>query len=66
VPFVGEYGAHDGKPVAERAEYYETLSESPLLFPPADPLDANLHEYHAYDAETFRAWAELFGDVVNA
>ena len=55
---------------AEKAEggtarYYETLSESPLLFPPADPLDANLHEYHAYDAETFQAWAEEFGEVVN-
>lgn len=48
------------------AKYYERLSESPLLFPPSDPLDANLHEYHAYDAETFQAWAERFGEVVNA
>jgi spermidine/putrescine transport system substrate-binding protein len=46
--------------------YYETLSESPMLFPPANPLDANLHEYHAYDTETFQEWAERFGTVVNA
>ena len=48
------------------ARYYETLAESPLLFPPEDPLDANLHPYHAYDTETFQAWAEPFGDVINA
>jgi hypothetical protein len=47
------------------ARYYETLSESPLLFPPEDPLDANLHEYHEYDEELFRAWAELFGEVTS-
>ncbi len=28
VPFVGEYGAWDARPVAERSEYYETLSEA--------------------------------------
>ena len=48
------------------AGYYETLAESPLLFPPKDPLEANLHPYHEYDAETFQAWAEPFGDVINA
>lgn len=48
------------------ARYYEALSESPLLFPPKDPLEANLHPYHAYDNETFQAWAEPFGDVINA
>jgi hypothetical protein len=37
------------------ARYYETLAESPLLFPPDNPLETNLHEYHAYDAETFQA-----------
>jgi hypothetical protein len=47
-------------------KYYETLSQSPLLFPPDDPATANLHEYHAYDAETFQAWAEKFGTVINA
>ena len=46
--------------------YYETLSRSPLLFPPDDPAEANLHEYHAYDAETFQAWAERFGTVTEA
>lgn len=48
------------------ARYYETLAESPLLFPPDDPLQANLYEYPAYDAETFDAWAEMFGTVINA
>lgn len=48
------------------AQYYETLAESPLLFPPENPLEANLHEYHAYDAETFQAWAERFGTVTEA
>lgn len=48
------------------ATYYETLSESPLLFPPKDPLDANLHEYHAYDSETFQAWADEFSQVINS
>ena len=47
-------------------KYYETLSESPLLFPPDDPLEANLHEYLAYDTETFQAWADRFGAVINA
>jgi endoglucanase len=28
VPFVGEYGAWEGRPLGERAEYYETLSEA--------------------------------------
>ena len=40
------------------AQYYETLAESPMLFPPDNPLEANLHEYHPYDAETFQARAE--------
>jgi spermidine/putrescine transport system substrate-binding protein len=47
-------------------EYYETLAESPLLFPPDDPLDANLHEYKAHDGESFQAWADRFSAVVNA
>jgi endoglucanase len=28
VPFVGEYGAWEGRPLSEREEYYETLSEA--------------------------------------
>lgn len=46
--------------------YYETLSESPLLFPPKDPKLANLYEYKAFSGEEFEAWAGLFGDVTNA
>ena len=48
------------------AQYYEALAESPLLFPPDNPLEANLHEYPAYDAETFQASAEKFGTVTEA
>ena len=48
------------------ARYYETLAESPLLFPPEDPLEANLHQYPAFDGETFEAWAEQFGTVTEA
>lgn len=46
--------------------YYETLAESPLLFPPEDPEQANLFQYKAFSGEEFEAWAELFGAVVNA
>lgn len=46
--------------------YYETLSESPLLFPPKDPKQANLYEYKAFSGDEFEAWASLFGDVTNA
>jgi spermidine/putrescine transport system substrate-binding protein len=46
--------------------YYETLSESPLLFPPKDPKQANLYEYKAFSGDEFEAWAALFGDVTNA
>ena len=46
--------------------YYETLAESPLLFPPKDPKEANLYEYKAFSGEEFEAWAELFGDITNA
>lgn len=47
------------------ARYYETLAESPLLFPPADPKQANLYEYKAFSGEEFEAWAELFSDVIT-
>ena len=46
--------------------YYEALSESPLLFPPDDPTTANLFEYKAYTPEEYQAYADLFGDVINA
>ena len=32
---------------------------------PDDPSEANLHEYHVYDTETFQAWADRFGTVIN-
>ncbi len=46
--------------------YYETLAESPLLFPPSDPSQANLYEYKAFSGEEFEAWAELFSDLVTS
>jgi spermidine/putrescine transport system substrate-binding protein len=45
--------------------YYETLSESPLLFPPEDPTQANLFEYKAFSNEEYTQYAELFSDVIN-
>ena len=49
---------------ADRA-YYETLSDSPLLFPPDDVEAANLYRYKAFDAEEFEAYNELFNGVVE-
>ncbi|HWO71574.1 MAG TPA: spermidine/putrescine ABC transporter substrate-binding protein [Actinomycetota bacterium] len=49
---------------ADRA-YYETLANSPLLFPPDDPTAANLHQYKAFSGEEFTAWNELFEEVVR-
>jgi hypothetical protein len=46
--------------------YYETLSQSPLLFPPKDPAQANLHGYMRFDEAIFQQYASLFGDVINA
>lgn len=45
--------------------YYETLSESPLLFPPDDLSEANLYEYKAFDAEEFDAYNDLFLEITN-
>ena len=47
-------------------QYYETLSQSELLFPPGDPSQANLHAYKRFDSATYQQWADLFGDVINA
>jgi spermidine/putrescine transport system substrate-binding protein len=46
--------------------YYEALSTSPLLFPPKDPAEANLHEYKAMDEAEYQQWAEIFAKVTNA
>jgi hypothetical protein len=46
-------------------EYYETLSESPLLFPPDDAREANLYEYKNFSEEEFLAYMELFNAVVQ-
>jgi spermidine/putrescine transport system substrate-binding protein len=46
--------------------YYEALSTSPLVFPPQDPSEANLHEYKAMDEAEYQQWAEIFAKVTNA
>jgi spermidine/putrescine transport system substrate-binding protein len=50
---------------ADRA-YYETLADSPLLFPPDDLASANLYEYPVFSGAEFERWAEVFSAVVNA
>jgi len=46
-------------------QYYETLANSPLLFPPDDPASANLYEYKAFDGKEFEEYSALFQQVVN-
>jgi spermidine/putrescine transport system substrate-binding protein len=46
--------------------YYETLSESPLLFPPDDSSEANLYEYKALSEEEFQQYFDLFNQVTEA
>jgi len=46
--------------------YYETLSQSPLLFPPDDPSEANLYEYKALSEEEFQQYFDLFNQVTEA
>jgi spermidine/putrescine transport system substrate-binding protein len=48
------------------AKYYETLSKSPLLFPPDDPSSANLHQYKALSEDEFQQYNDLFTQVVNS
>jgi spermidine/putrescine transport system substrate-binding protein len=45
--------------------YYETLANSPLLFPPDDPAQANLYEYKRFTGEEFTAWNEVFEEVIR-
>ena len=49
---------------ADRA-YYETLAQSPLLFPPDDLAAANLFEYKVFDGAEFERWAEVFTDITT-
>jgi spermidine/putrescine transport system substrate-binding protein len=48
------------------ARYYETLSTSPLLFPPEDPASANLHQYKALSEDEFQRYNDLFSSVVSS
>jgi spermidine/putrescine transport system substrate-binding protein len=46
--------------------YYETLSQSPLLFPPDDPAQANLFEYKNFSEDEIQAYFNLFGQVTES
>ncbi len=48
------------------ARYYEALSQSPLLFPPEDPAEANLHEYKAYSEDELQQYFTLFDQVTES
>jgi spermidine/putrescine transport system substrate-binding protein len=50
----------------EDRAYYETLANSPLLFPPDDLASANLHEYPVFTGAEYEEWAGVFSAVVNA
>lgn len=50
---------------ADRA-YYETLADSPLLFPPVNLADANLHEYKTFTGAEYERWAEIFEAVKSS
>jgi spermidine/putrescine transport system substrate-binding protein len=45
--------------------YYETLSQSPMLFPPDDLASANLHEYKALSEAEYQRYSELFSQVTE-
>ncbi len=57
--------AQDAKQTATK-KYYETLSQSPMLFPPANLADANLHEYKAYSEDEFQRYEDLFQQVLES
>ena len=46
--------------------YYETLSDSPLLFPPEDPAQANLFEYKNFSEDEIQQYFNLFGQVTES
>ncbi len=47
-------------------EYYETLSTSPLLFPPDDPAEANLYEYKNFSEDEIQTYFDLFDEVTQS
>jgi spermidine/putrescine transport system substrate-binding protein len=46
--------------------YYETLSSSPLLFPPEDPAQANLYEYKNFSEDEIQTYFTLFNEVTQS
>jgi spermidine/putrescine transport system substrate-binding protein len=57
--------ADDTSMSAGDRKYYDTLSQSPLLFPPEDISQANLHLYKALSESEYQTYAQLFSVVVN-
>lgn len=47
-------------------EYYETLSTSPLLFPPEDLASERLHLYKPYSEEELEAYNDIFTGVIES
>jgi spermidine/putrescine transport system substrate-binding protein len=47
-------------------QYYETLSTSPLLFPPDDPTQANLYEYKNFSEDELQQYFDLFSQVTQS
>ena len=46
--------------------YYETLSSSPLLFPPDDPATANLFGYKNFSEDELQQYFDLFNQVTQS
>jgi spermidine/putrescine transport system substrate-binding protein len=57
--------AEDASLPAGDRRYYETLSESPLLFPPDDLASANLYRYKNLSEEEFETYFDLFEGVTQ-
>jgi spermidine/putrescine transport system substrate-binding protein len=45
--------------------YYETLSQSPMLFPPEDLSQANLYEYKVMSEDELQQYEDLFAKVID-
>lgn len=56
--------AQDAKSTANK-KYYETLSQSPMLFPPDDLSQANLYEYKVMSENELQQYEDLFAKVID-
>jgi hypothetical protein len=56
--------AQEAKSAANK-KYYETLSQSPMLFPPDDLSQANLYEYKVMSEAELQQYEDLFAKVIT-